>query len=57
MRTMGQTRGALKELLSSAPATAVVLRAGETVEVAAHEVRPGETVRVKASSASLSMAR
>jgi len=48
MRTMGQTRGALKELLSAAPATAVVLREGEAVEVAAHEVQPGETVLVKA---------
>ncbi|MCL4765505.1 MAG: cation-translocating P-type ATPase [Hyphomicrobiaceae bacterium] len=48
MRTMGQTRGALKELLSAAPATAVVLRDGEPVEVAAHAVRPGEMVLVKA---------
>ena len=47
-RTMGQTRGALKDLLSAAPATAVVLREGEPVEVAAQEVRPGETVLVKA---------
>jgi Cd2+/Zn2+-exporting ATPase len=48
MRTMGRTRGALKELLSAAPVTAVVLREGAPVEVAAHEVRPGETVLVKA---------
>src|SRR5690606_37511773 len=48
VRTMGQTRGALKELLDAAPATATVLRNGEPVEVAAHEVQPGEIVLVKA---------
>jgi len=48
MRTMGQTRGALKALLSAAPATAVVLRDGEAVEIAAQAVQPGETVLVKA---------
>src|SRR5690606_17318727 len=47
MRTMGQTRGALKALLSAAPATAVVLRDGEAVEIAAQAVQPGETVLVK----------
>ncbi len=30
---MGQTRGALKELLDAAPATATVLRGGQPVEV------------------------
>src|SRR5690606_19255745 len=48
MRTMGKTRGALKELLDAAPATALVLRDGEAVEVPAHAVQPGETVLVKA---------
>lgn len=48
VRTMGQTRGALKELLDAAPATATVLRDGEPVEVAAHAVQPGEIVLVKA---------
>src|SRR3546814_13886388 len=48
MRTMGQTRGALKELLDAAPATATVLRDGEAVEVLAQAVQLGETVLVKA---------
>lgn len=48
MRTMSRTRGALKALVEAAPATATVLRGGEAVEVAAHEVRTGETVLVKA---------
>ena len=48
MRTMGQTRGALKALLDAAPATAIVLRDGEPFEVPAHSVQPGETVLVKA---------
>ena len=48
VRTMGQTRGALKELLDAAPATATVLRNGEPVEIPAHEVQPGEIVLVKA---------
>jgi Cd2+/Zn2+-exporting ATPase len=47
-RTMSRTRGALKSLLDAAPVTATVLRGGETVEVAAHEVELGETVLVKA---------
>ena len=47
-RTMSRTRGALKSLLDAAPATATVLRNGETVEIAAHEVILGETVLVKA---------
>jgi Cd2+/Zn2+-exporting ATPase len=48
MRTMRQTRGALQELLSAAPATATVVRDGEPVEIAAGEVRRDETVLVKA---------
>ena len=47
-RTMSRTRGALKALIDAAPATATVLRNGETVEVAAHEVGVGETVLVRA---------
>ena len=48
MRTMGQTRGALKALLDAAPATATVLRDGQPVEIPAHAVALGETVLVKA---------
>ena len=48
MRTMGQTRGALKALLDAAPATATVLRGGQPVEVPAIAVQLGETVLVKA---------
>lgn len=49
MRSMGHTRGALKELLNAAPAMAVVLRDGEQpVEISANQVRLGETVLVKA---------
>ncbi len=47
-RTMSRTRGALKALIDAAPVTATVLRNGETVEVAAHEVGVGETVLVRA---------
>lgn len=47
-RTMTRTRGALKALIDAAPVTATVLRNGEAVEVAAHEVILGETVLVKA---------
>src|SRR5690554_1967310 len=47
-RTMSRTRGALKALIDAAPVTATVLRGGETVEVAAHEVGVGETVLVRA---------
>jgi Cd2+/Zn2+-exporting ATPase len=46
-RTMRQTRGALRTLLDAAPSTATVLRDGEAVEVAPHEVHLGETVLVK----------
>lgn len=48
VRTMGQTRGALKELLDAAPATATVLRNGQPVDIPAHEVQPGEIVLAKA---------
>jgi len=47
-RTMTRTRGALKALVDAAPVTATVLRDGQPVEVAAHEVAPGETVLIKA---------
>ncbi|AGB31558.1 heavy metal translocating P-type ATPase [Natrinema pellirubrum DSM 15624] len=46
-RTMAKTRSALEELLELAPDTAIVRRDGETVEVPAREVEPGETVIVK----------
>lgn len=44
---MRQTRGALRALLDAAPSVATVLRDGEPVDVAPHEVRPGEMVVVK----------
>ena len=47
-RTMSRTRGALQALLDAAPVTATVLRNGDTVEVAAHEVQLGETVLIRA---------
>ena len=46
-RTMARTRRALQELLAVAPSTAIVLRDGQQVEVAAHRVQTGETVLVK----------
>ena len=45
--TLARTRSALAELVAVAPDTAVVLRDGEQVEVAATAVAPGETVLVK----------
>nr|WP_245190271.1 cation-translocating P-type ATPase [Leucobacter exalbidus] len=45
--TMNKTRAALAELVAVAPDTAVVLRDGEQVEIAAHQVRMGEIVLVK----------
>ena len=45
--TLNKTRSALAELVAVAPDVAVVLRDGEQVEVAAGEVRSGETVLVK----------
>ena len=47
-RTMGQTRGALKQLLDAAPATATVLRDGQPIEIPAHTVALDEIVLVKA---------
>lgn len=45
--TLDRTRAALKALVEVAPETAVVLRGGEQVEVAAVAVAPGEVVLVK----------
>ncbi len=46
-RTLSQTRKALQGLLDLAPASAIVLRDGQQVEVLAYEVERGETVLVK----------
>jgi Cd2+/Zn2+-exporting ATPase len=46
-RTLQKTRRALQDLLEQAPLTAIVLRDGRQVEVAASEVLVGETVLVK----------
>lgn len=45
--TMNKTRAALGELVAVAPDTAVVLRDGEQIKVAAHEVLAGEIVLIK----------
>ena len=45
--TMNKTRAALAELVAVAPDVAVVMRDGEQVEIAAHQVRMGEIVLVK----------
>ena len=45
--TMTKTRAALAELVAVAPDVAVVMRDGEQVEIAAHQVRMGEIVLVK----------
>lgn len=45
--TLNKTRAALAELVAVAPDTAVVVRKGEQVEVAAAEVAEGEVVLVK----------
>lgn len=45
--TMNKTRAAMAELVAVAPDVAVVMRDGEQVEVAAHQVRMGEIVLVK----------
>ncbi|QFG67447.1 heavy metal translocating P-type ATPase [Ornithinimicrobium pratense] len=45
--TLARTRSALAELVAVAPDVAIVLRDGEQVEVAAHEVGLGEAVLVK----------
>ena len=44
---MNKTRAALAELVAVAPDVAVVMRDGEQVEIAAHQVRMGEIVLVK----------
>ncbi|MCC6168741.1 MAG: cation-translocating P-type ATPase [Caldilineaceae bacterium] len=46
-RTLSRTRQALQKLIDVAPLTALVLRDGEQIEVAPHEVLYGETVLVK----------
>ena len=46
-RTLSGTRRAVASLLEVAPETANVLRGDRAVEVAAHEVEPGEVVLVK----------
>jgi Zn2+/Cd2+-exporting ATPase len=46
-RTLGQTRKVITSLLDLAPLTALVLRAGQQVEVAPQAVDPGETVIIK----------
>lgn len=46
-RTLNKTRDAIQQLLNMAPATATVLRNGETMEVHPDEVREGETVFVR----------
>lgn len=48
--TMNKTRAALAELVAVAPDIAVVLRDGDQVEIAAHQVRMGEIVLVKNGS-------
>lgn len=45
--TMNKTRAALAELVAVAPDVAVVMRDGEQVVIAAHQVRMGEIVLVK----------
>ncbi|MCA9914783.1 MAG: HAD-IC family P-type ATPase, partial [Anaerolineae bacterium] len=46
-RTLSQTRQALQGLLDLAPASAIVLRGGQQIEVLPHEVEQGELVLVK----------
>ncbi|NPV75660.1 MAG: cation-translocating P-type ATPase [Anaerolineae bacterium] len=46
-RTLSRTRKVLGELLDLAPVTALVLRDGQQVEVAPHEVAVGEIVLIK----------
>jgi Cd2+/Zn2+-exporting ATPase len=47
VRAVSQTRKVLQSLLELAPTTAMVLRAGEQIEVLPQEVVPGETIIVK----------
>lgn len=46
-RTLARTRSALKDLLALAPTEVIVLREGSEVNVAPHEIIPGETVVVR----------
>jgi Cd2+/Zn2+-exporting ATPase len=46
-RTLNRTRQTLQQLFDLAPTTAIVQRAGQQIEVLAHEVQPGETVLIK----------
>jgi Zn2+/Cd2+-exporting ATPase len=46
-RTLSRTRKVIGELLDLAPVTALVLRDGQQLEVAPHEVLTGETVLLK----------
>lgn len=46
-RTMSQTRQALQGLLDLAPASAIVVRDGQQIEILSHEVELGEMVLVK----------
>ncbi len=46
-RTLARTRKVLGELFDLAPVTSLVLRGGQQVEVAPHEVQAGETVLLK----------
>lgn len=46
-RTIAKTRGALSELIDLAPTTVTVRRDGQELELAAHEVVPGDTVIVR----------
>lgn len=46
-RTLNRTRQTLQQLFDLAPTTAIVQRAGQQVEVLAHEVQPGEMVLIK----------
>ncbi len=46
-RTLGRTRQVLQSLLDLAPTTALVVRDGRQVEIAPHEVLPGEIVLIK----------
>jgi len=46
-RTLSRTRQVLGQLLDLAPVTALVLRSGQQVQVAPHEVEVGESVLIK----------
>ncbi|EAZ99704.1 cation-translocating P-type ATPase [Marinobacter sp. ELB17] len=46
-RTLARTRSALKDMLALAPTEVTVFRNGSEINVASHEVIPGETVVVR----------